>query len=233
MNGAQAADHPDTPGTPGFGDRVRAQRKALWMTQKKLARLVGRAPVTIQKIEEGRRRPSPPMAGALAQHLEIVEEQLQQFLHLARTTPIPARTPVIKEPSSAFSPVHDGLPVPPQPLIGRDETVLSLQHGLLFPSLRLITLTGPPGVGKTRLAVQVAAELRGEFGGSLSFVPLAPLDDHEQVLPTINRRLGLADSGAMTPAEQLSGSTTGQRGFVLNGNFERTWLAPGKPVRVR
>ena len=220
MNGAQAADHLDIPGTPGFGDWVRAQRKALWLTQKKLARLVGCAPVTIQKIEEGCRRPSPPVAGALAQHLEIAEEQLQQFLHLARTTPIPARTPVIKEPSSAFSPVHDGLPVPPQPLIGRDETVLSLQHGLLFPSFRLITLTGPPGVGKTRLAVQVAAELRGEFGGRLSFVPLAPLDDHEQVLPTINRRLGLADSGAMTPTERLIRFVGTRQLLLVLDNFE-------------
>ena len=217
MTGAQAADHPETP---SFGEWVRAQRKSLWLTQKKLARLVGCAPVTIQKIEEGYRRPSPPVAGALAQHLEIAEEELQQFLHSARTTPITARTPVIKGPSSTFNSVQDGLPVPPQSLIGRDETLLSLQQSLLLPSLRLITLTGPPGVGKTRLAVQVASELRREFGGRLSFVPLAPLDEHEQVLPTINRRLGLADSGAATPAELLIRFLRGRHLLLVLDNFE-------------
>lgn len=217
MTGAQAAD---TQETQGFGDWVRAQRKSLWLTQKKLARLVGCAPVTIQKIEEGRRRPSLAVAGALAKHLEIAADQLQQFLHLARTTPITARTPATKESPSAFGPAQDGLPAPSQPLIGRDETSLGLQHSLLFPSLRLITLTGPPGVGKTRLAVQVAAELRGEFGDGLYFVPLASLDDHEQVLPTINRRLGLPDSGAATPAERLIRFLGGRQLLLVLDNFE-------------
>ncbi|TSA81714.1 helix-turn-helix domain-containing protein [Deinococcus detaillensis] len=211
MNGMQATD---TPGNPGFAAWVRAKRKSLWLSQKKLARLVGCALVTIQKIEEGHRRPSPAVAEALARHLEITEEQLQQFLHLARTTPITTRVP------TSTSPPRDRLPMPLQPLIGREDLLTGVQQHLLSPSVQMITLTGPPGVGKTRLAVQVAAELRGEFGGNLYFVPLASLDDHEQVLPTINRRLGLPDSGAATPAERLIRFLGGRQQLLVLDNFE-------------
>ncbi len=219
MDRAQVTQTPGTSDHLEFAAWVCAQRKALWLSQKKLARLVGCALVTIQKIEEGRRRPSPPVAQALARHLEIEGTELEQFLQLARTTPIMARTAVTTV-RAVVSGSQDGLPAPPHPLLGRDETVRTLQHNLLFPSFRLITLTGPPGVGKTRLAVQAATGLRGEFGGGLCFVPLAPLDGHEQVLPTINRRLGLPNSGAMTPAQRLV-RFLGERPLLLVlDNFE-------------
>ena len=219
MNRAEVTQTPGISDHLEFAAWVCAQRKVLWLSQKKLARLVGCALVTIQKIEEGRRRPSPPVAEALARHLEIAGADLEQFLHLARTTPIAPRTAVTTV-RAVVSGSQDGLPAPPHPLLGRDETVRTLQHRLLFPSFRLITLTGPPGVGKTRLAVQVASGLRGEFGDGLCFVPLAPLDGHEQVLPAINRRLNLPSSGAVTPAQRLI-RFLGERPLLLVlDNFE-------------
>jgi len=222
MDQGQAADIEDTAAPGRFGEWIRTQRKALWMTQKRLARLVGCAPVTIQKIEEGRRRPSPVVAEALARHLEIPLRKQEQFLQLARTTPTTPRTAPTPAPLILD---HSGLPVPPQPIIGRQEALAALQDALLFPSLRLITLTGPPGVGKTRLAVGIADGLRPEFADTLWFVPLAALDDPAQVLPTINRRLGLPDSGASSPAARLIHFLRARQALLVLDNFEHLLAA--------
>ncbi len=209
MNQAQAGN-----GEAGrFGAWVRTQRKALWLTQKKLARLVGCAPVTIQKIEEGRRRPSPAVAHALAKHLELTVAQQELFLQLARTAPTAPRTP----PPAALRP---GFPVPPFPLIGRAEALVALHHRLLLPSSRLITLTGPPGVGKTRLAVGLADQLRADFPEAPSFISLAAIEDSTQVLPTINRHLGLPDSGALSLGERLMHSLRNRPALLVLDNFE-------------
>lgn len=215
-----------------FGDWVRLRRKALWMTQKKLARLVGCAPVTIQKIEEGHRRPSRPVAEVLAQHLEIGPGELDMFLQLARSTPTIPRAPdsarlLVTGLTGLASPSDDELPLPSQPLIGRERALAGVRARLLYPGRRLLTLTGPPGVGKTRLAVQVAQGLRGAFTDGVYFVPLAALDDSAQVLPTLGRRLGLPDSGAKALAERLARWLDGRQVLLVLDNFEHLLPAAG------
>ncbi|GAA3999071.1 hypothetical protein GCM10022631_07380 [Deinococcus rubellus] len=210
-------EHAPSSDTLGFGTWVREQRKTLWMTQKKLARLVGCAPVTIQKIEEGRRRPSLSVAEALARHLEIGQDEREAFMRLARTAPMAARSP---PRADAPYPGEVGLPATVHPLIGREEIVSKLQQDLLVSPLRLLTLTGPPGVGKTRLAVQVAAGLRGAFEDGVVFVPLAVLDDPGQVLPTVSRRLGLPDNGTALPVARLIHFLRERQILLVLDNFE-------------
>ena len=95
-----------------------------------------------------------------------------------------------------FPPVRSlnqtNLPLQPTPFLGREaelETVLAL----LRDGTRLLTLTGPGGTGKTRLAVQAAAELAHDFEDGVALVPLAPVRDPELVVPTIEQTLGTSD----------------------------------------
>ncbi len=91
--------------------------------------------------------------------------------------------------------VSSGLPVSLTSLIGREHEEKEIQALLLRPDVRLLTLTGTAGVGKTRLALEVARDLVPDFADGVYLVSLAPISDPAFVIPTIARRLGLTESG--------------------------------------
>src|SRR5947209_2777552 len=84
-------------------------------------------------------------------------------------------------------------PVPPTRFVGREREVAEAQH-LLRAGVRLLTLTGPGGVGKSRLALEVATRAGRGFEDGVAFVPLAPIHDHNTVAPSIARALGIVDA---------------------------------------
>ena len=94
---------------------------------------------------------------------------------------------------------HEGArhTLPPQrtPLLGRDAETAAVTATLLNPAVRLMTLTGPGGTGKTRLAIQVAADLASAFEGGVAFVNLAPIADPKLVISAIASALGLRETG--------------------------------------
>src|SRR3954468_20221117 len=81
------------------------------------------------------------------------------------------------------------------PLLGRDRECARICQLLRAPSIRLVTLTGAGGIGKTRVGLRVAADLAGEFGDGVCFVPLASVTDPELVGPAIAERLDLRERG--------------------------------------
>ncbi len=120
------------------------------------------------------------------------------------------------------------LPVQPTTFIGREREVAAVQQLLLREDVRLLTLTGPGGSGKTRLGLHAAAGLSDHFTGGISFVDLAPISDAELVVPAIAQTLGVKESPTRSMVEQLQAFLQEKLLLLLLDNFEQVVsAAPG------
>jgi predicted ATPase len=132
--------------------------------------------------------------------------------------------------------VHSAaLPLPLTPLVGREGEVAAARHELQRAEVRLLTLLGPPGVGKTRLAQALAARVAGDFPGGVWLVPLAPLAEAALVLPAIARALGLVDAaGTDLPLrERLEARLRGAPRLLVLDNAEHVLPAAGQALLRR
>jgi predicted ATPase/DNA-binding CsgD family transcriptional regulator len=148
--------------------------------------------------------------------------------------------------STGGAPWPAGLPAPRTALVGRTAEVARVRQRLLDPAVRLLTLTGPGGVGKTRLALQAAAEVGPAFGGAVAFVPLAAATAPPDVLPALARALGVptdapADAAGVAPGaageggllDRVAGALRARGGrpaLVVLDNCEHVAPAAGAAV---
>jgi predicted ATPase/DNA-binding CsgD family transcriptional regulator/DNA-binding XRE family transcriptional regulator len=173
----------------GFGEVLRRYRVAAGLTQEALAERAALSPRGISDLERAARtHPFPATVHRLAEALGLAEAD-RRVLQVAA------------EPSARFESgtssqlsAHAGiLPTPLSSFVGREQEVAEVRH--LLAATRLVTLLGPGGIGKTRLAVEVATGIVDQFPDGVVFAALASLRDSELVVGAMAQALGIQDMG--------------------------------------
>lgn len=212
-------------GTPDFRSWMRHIRAEQDLTQEALAERVGCSVETIRAFEAERRRPSRAMAERLADVLLLPSEQRKAFLRLARSfaehasaTPPPAPLPDAA-PVAGPPPPLSRLAAPPTPFIGRDAELASVMERLRDPACRLLTIVGPGGIGKTRLALQAALEWQ-KTDGDVAMVLLAQVGTVEQVAPAIADALGITLPPRLAPDTGLLSMLRDRSLLLILDNLE-------------
>lgn len=199
-----------------FGDWLRQRRKALDLTQHDLADQIGCAEGTVRKIEGDARRPSRQIVERMADVLAIAPDERAAFMSFARRqVDKPPPVPLI----TASPPAHN-LPPQPTPFIGREQELAQIAGRLANPVCRLLTLVGPGGIGKTRLALQAATEQIGHFAQGVYFVSLAPVGAPDQIASAIAGALKISFYGPEAPEVQIVGYLREKHVLLVLDNFE-------------
>lgn len=203
---------------PDFAYLLRHYRRRSGLTQEELAERAGLSPAAVSLLERGiTLAPQKATVGMLSTALALAPDEAADFMEQARG---PRRT---EETSHTVSetPLADNLPVPLTPLIGREREETALVELLADSTTRLLTLTGPAGVGKTRLAVHVASILRHQLARDVVFVELIPVPEPQRVLAAIAQTLGIQDSGIQPLHESLVQFLRERRLMLVLDNFEQ------------
>lgn len=203
--------------TASFGYWVRRRRKALDLTQEELAQRVGCAVVTLRKIEADERRPSAQMAERLAQSLALPAAEQSGFVAAALGARAPVRLPLSTAPTGK---PHSNLPAPVTSLLGRDAELAAIADCLHCREVRLLTLTGPVGVGKTRLAMEAGRRLLAEFADGVHLVALAAVQDPALAPAATAAVLGVREACDRNLAQAVADFLAPRKTLLIFDNFE-------------
>ena len=191
-------------GEESFGATLRRLREGAGLTQEQLADQAGLSANAVSSLERGtRRHPYPHTVRALAAALGLTAAEQARLESTVRPRGARPRLPAV-----------------PSTLVGREAETADLAGRLRSRAHRLLTLTGPGGVGKTRLSLAVAAELVPDFRDGVVFTALGPVRDAGLVVPTIAEHLGLRELGAQPLGEILRDFLRGRQLLLVLDNLE-------------
>jgi predicted ATPase/transcriptional regulator with XRE-family HTH domain len=208
-----------------FGLWLRQRRQDLKLTQEDLAERMACSSSMVRKIEAGERVASQQMAGLLAESFAVVPGERAAFVQFAQGR---LNSNVIERALWQTLHTHThtvqvnptNLTAPLTALIGREQELERLHNFLRLHTERLFTLTGPPGIGKTRLSLEVGIGLLDHFDDGVFFVSLAPISDPDLVSAAIAQTLGVKEVGSRPLAEQLTLFLRDKRQLLVLDNFE-------------
>ncbi|HYF61189.1 MAG TPA: AAA family ATPase [Herpetosiphonaceae bacterium] len=196
-----------------FGDWLKQRREFLGLTRPMLAEQVRCSQKTLQNIECNQQRPSRGLAGRLFKALELALDERDTFFRLARTAQgnhSPAPMPSLP-PSSSYGPLS--LPQPLTSLIGRDQECAALLA--LLASNRCVTITGPGGVGKTRLAIEAARQAQAHYPGGVWFIELGGLEEFSPIAPPIASVLRIEPTPDQPALQSLVAALKDQKALLI------------------
>src|SRR5436190_15690589 len=208
-------------GTTAFGAALRSMRLAAGLSQGALAERAGLSEKAVGALERGdRTTPRPATVVLLADAVGASPAERDRLVAAAHAEqPTEGGRPT---DTGAASLARHGLLVPPTPLLGRQQDIAAV-HQLVSPfggAARLVTLIGPGGVGKTRVALAVALELVDAFADDVWFVDLSPLRGHRLVAASVARALDVRESGGRSAHELLIDALRERQALLVLDNFE-------------
>jgi predicted ATPase/transcriptional regulator with XRE-family HTH domain len=194
---------------------LKRYRLAAGLSQEALAARAELSARAISDMERGlRRAPHPDTLERLAAALRLSPQQRALLVGAARPQ---ARVTAEASPPAPLP----SLPVPPTALLGRELERVHARSLLLAGSVRMVTLTGPAGVGKTRLGLEVARDLAPEFSDSARFVDLSSVRDPSLVASAVAQVLGLREAAGVPAHEQVLADLAARQILLLVDNAEQ------------
>jgi non-specific serine/threonine protein kinase len=199
-----------------FGELLQARRRSTGLTQAELAERAGLSERAISDMERRLKTPHTTTLRLLAAALSLSDAELTEW-QAARQERVPPAG------GSASSPVPGHLPSARTSFVGREALLAAVYRvlGTVGDRNCLLTLTGPGGTGKTRLAVEAADALRDRYANGVCFVGLAPISDPRLVAATIAQALGLAQDGRLPPLEGVKRHLSERHLLLILDNFEQ------------
>jgi predicted ATPase/DNA-binding XRE family transcriptional regulator len=196
-----------------FGAQLKALREAAGFTQEELATIAGLSVHAVSALERGeRRRPHVETVRALSAALDLTGVSRDALIASAR---------VSAQPAAADELSGAPLPLPPTALLGREADLHTLQQWLGDPDARLVTILGPGGVGKTRLALELARGIADEGSTAVAFVSLVAIREPAFVASAIAEAFGVANVTALDLPKRARAVCADRRMLLVLDNFEQ------------